>query len=75
VKRLSEASILDVVRDLLRDEEHSRSSVVAEHGISFPTADRWLEQIRTTLPGVSKRKVGKVTWYGWSPPRRRGGRR
>jgi|GEM_PF-4387674 hypothetical protein len=56
---------LDVLRDLMLGGRHSRQTAV-RLGISFPTADRWLESL-LTVPGVRKFKQGKTTWYEWEP--------
>jgi hypothetical protein len=66
VKRLRKGvTELDVLRDLMLGGRHSRSTAV-RLGISFPTADRWLESL-LRVPGVRKTKIGKVTWYEWEP--------
>jgi hypothetical protein len=69
VKRLRPGSVtvLDILRDLMLGGSHSRTTV-ARCGVSLPTADRWLVSLRV-VPGVSKRKVGKVTAYVWRPTR------
>ena len=59
---------LHVIRELLRGWQLSRHSV-AKMGVSLPTADRWLEAIRVTVPGARKFKRGKTTWYEWEPTR------
>jgi hypothetical protein len=59
--------ILDVLADLMRGSSHSRTTV-ASMGVSLPTADRWLVELRR-VPGVSKRRLGKVTAYLWKPTR------
>jgi len=60
---------LHVVRDLLDGKMHNRHTV-ARLGVSLPTADRWLESIRLLVPGTSKFKDSKTTWYAWEPTRR-----
>jgi hypothetical protein len=66
VKRLRKGvTELDLLRDLMLGGRHSRQTAV-RLGISFPTADRWLESLMT-VPGVRRTKVGKVTWYEWEP--------
>jgi hypothetical protein len=47
---------------------HSRTTVAGRYGVSLPTADRWLPALRT-IPGVSTRRIGKVTAYVWRPTR------
>jgi len=62
-------AILDVLTDLMLGGRHSRRTV-ARMGVSLPTADRWLEALRT-VPGVRKVKQGKTSWYEWrAPPKR-----
>jgi hypothetical protein len=56
---------LDVLLDLMLGLRHSRQTAV-RLGISFPTADRWLESL-LVIPGVRKFKRGKTTWYEWEP--------
>jgi len=56
---------LDLLRDLMLGGRHSRQTAV-RLGISFPTADRWLESLMK-VPGVRQTKIGKVTWYEWEP--------
>lgn len=59
------ASELDLLRDLMLGGRHSRQTAV-RIGISYPTADRWLESL-LRVPGVRKFKNGKTTWYEWEP--------
>jgi hypothetical protein len=67
VKRLHKGvTELDLLRDLMLGGRHSRQTAV-RLGISFPTADRWLESL-LMVPGVRKTKIGKTTWYEWKPP-------
>jgi hypothetical protein len=61
-------TVLDVVRELMLEGRHSRKTC-ARMGVSLPTADRWLEQIRKTIPGARKFKTGKTVWYEWEPTR------
>lgn len=57
----TELTVLHILRDLMLGGRHSRTTV-ARYGISLPTADRWLKSL-LLLPGVVKRREGKVTWY------------
>ena len=57
---------LDLLRDLMLGGRHSRSTAI-RLGISYPTADRWLESL-LKVPGVRRTKIGKTTWYEWEPP-------
>lgn len=59
------ATELDLLRDLMLGGRHSRQTAV-RIGISYPTADRWLESL-LRVPGVRKFKHGKTTWYEWEP--------
>lgn len=59
------ATELDVLRDLMLGGRHSRQTAV-RLGISYPTADRWLESL-LKVPGVRRFKMGKTTWYEWEP--------
>ena len=59
------ATELDVLRDLMLGGRHSRQTAV-RLGISYPTADRWLEAL-LKVPGVRRFKMGKTTWYEWEP--------
>lgn len=66
VKRLRKGvTELDILRDLMLGGRHSRQTAV-RLGISFPTADRWLESLMG-IPGVRRFRQGKVTWYEWEP--------
>jgi hypothetical protein len=56
-------TLLEVLADLMRGGRHSRTTV-GRHGVSLPTADRWLRSL-LTLPGVRATREGKVTWYEW----------
>jgi hypothetical protein len=60
---------LDLLRDLMKGGRHSRHTVV-RCGVSLPTADRWLRALWIKIPGVSAIRVGKTTWFEWSPDRR-----
>lgn len=59
------ATELDVLRDLMLGGRHSRQTAV-RLGVSYPTADRWLESL-LKVPGVRRFKMGKTTWYEWEP--------
>lgn len=68
-------TVLDVLRDLMLGGRHSRRTV-AKLGVSLPTADRWLQSLRT-LPGIRVSRVGKITWFAfvWIATRPRAPRR
>ena len=56
---------MDVLRDLMLGGRHSRQTAV-RFGISYPTANRWLESL-LKVPGVRRFRVSKTTWYEWEP--------
>lgn len=59
--------ILDVLREIMLGGRHSRRTV-ASHGVSLPTADRWLKQLRQSVPGMYLMRIGNVSWVEWRPP-------
>jgi hypothetical protein len=59
---------LDLLRDLMLGGRHSRQTAV-RLGISFPTADRWLESLMT-VPGVRRirpeyERAGRAAYEGF----------
>jgi hypothetical protein len=54
---------LDVLRDLILGERHSRRTLIGA-GMSAPTADRRLRAL-VDFPGVVRSKEGKLTWFAW----------
>jgi hypothetical protein len=63
-----EASPLRVLRDVMLGGRHSRRTI-ADQGVSLPTADRWIKQIVTMIPGARTVRVGKTTWLEWVRPK------
>jgi hypothetical protein len=61
-------TLLDLVRILMLGGRESRTTV-ARMGVSLPTADRWLQHIFHTIPGMHKLRMGKVSWFEWEPTR------
>jgi len=53
---------LAIVGDLLSGQRHSRQTIKKKTGRSLPTADRWIRQIRATLPRTRIEPEGKTKW-------------
>jgi hypothetical protein len=63
VSNRSAFHVLEIVSDLIEGGCHSRRTVARAFHVSLPTADRWLAAIAKEIPGVTRRKVGRTTWY------------
>ena len=62
--RSLEERICFAIVTLMSGGRHSRRTIVAEYGVSLPTADRWLAAIHE-LPGMKRVRCGKTTWLEW----------